>query len=56
MKLRWFVTLNKHGFRSESLLQYWDKAVGPEGRWQDVPYVECKDWEEEKYLTDEEAV
>lgn len=52
MKLRWFATCNRDGVWSESCLQYWDED---NRRWEDVPRVECKTWEEEEYLTREET-
>lgn len=60
MKLRWFSTCDKNGVWSEVRLQYWDTDICDiglgRGRWRDVPHVECKTWEEEEYLTREEAV
>lgn len=51
MKLRWFKTCDKYGVWSVSTLQYWDKDSR---LWEDVPFVRCKDYEAEEYLTEEE--
>lgn len=53
MKLRWFKMCNKDGVWTKPILQFWNE----EGHcWEDVPFVDCKTWEEEKYLQDEFAV
>lgn len=52
MKLRWFRTCDKNGVKSEPELQCWDEEYK---FWFDIPYVECKDWEEDEYLHDKNA-
>jgi len=51
VKLRYFVTCSEHGVKDDPVLQYWDTEIE---RWQNIPWVECKDWEEEEYLVKEE--
>ena len=51
MKLRWFRTCNKHGLKTDLTLQYWDTAFHV---WSEIPTVECKDHEEEKYMQNED--
>lgn len=53
MKLRWFRTCDKDGFKTSWVLQCWNET---EGVWEELPCVECKIWEEEKYMHDEFAV
>jgi len=53
MKLRWFSMCDENGVWTKPRLQFWNKDAH---RWQDIPYVDCKTWEEEKYLQDEFAV
>jgi len=50
MKLRWFTTCNKDGVKSKPTLQYWDKVLE---LWENIPYIECKTWEEQIYLKNE---
>jgi len=51
MKLRWLKLCDKNGVKTESILQYWDGKS-----WKDVTLFECKTWQEDKYLQDENAV
>lgn len=52
-KLRWFRTCDENGVKTEPELQYWDEDLN---QWETVPYVECKDYEEEDYMSNPNAV
>ena len=53
MKLRWFSMCDENGVWTKPRLQFWNKDAGC---WEDIPCVDCKTFEEEKYLQDEFAV
>ena len=50
MKIRIFQIYDKFGVNSEEALQCWDEDSQ---RWIDVPYVRCRDIDEEEALTTE---
>lgn len=52
MKLRWFVVCNKYGRKTEPSLQVWNED---DKIWETIPYVECKEWEEDYYMENENA-
>lgn len=52
MKLRWFVVCDKDGRKTNPELQYWDEGYQ---MWDGIPYVECKDYEEAQYMSNEEV-
>ena len=52
MRLRYLITCDKNGVKTEPMLQYWDDESN---RWECVPWVECKTWEEEAYSKDKDA-
>ncbi len=56
MKLRWFSMCDENGVWTKPRLQFWNKDAGDAGCWEDIPCVDCKTLEEEKYLQDEFAV
>lgn len=51
-KLRYFATCGKHGVKSEPELQFWHAEYG---HWCTIPYIECKEEDEEEYMHDEDA-
>ena len=48
MRIRWFRTYDEFGVKSDLELQIWDHFYG---RWESIEFVECKESEEEGYLT-----
>ena len=52
MKIRWFSMCDENGVWTTPVLQVWDSE---NNRWEDIPYVDCKTWEEESYLHNEFA-
>lgn len=53
MKLRWFKMCNKDGVWTKPVLQFRNEESHC---WEGVPFVDCKTWEEDKYIHDEFAV
>lgn len=51
MKLLFITICYKNGIKDVPELHYWDTNLE---RWELVPCVECKTWEMEKRLTDED--
>lgn len=56
MRLRYFSTCDENRVKTEPVLQYWDEEYWNgdsynNGRWFELPYVECKLDEEEDYLS-----
>lgn len=43
---------DENGRWTEPVLQFWNRE---NNIWEDIPFVRCKTWEEEKYLHDEQA-
>ena len=50
MNLRWFAMCDENGRKTSAVLQYWEENSC---LWVDIPYVECKTWEEDNYLMTE---
>jgi hypothetical protein len=50
MKLRWLVTRDNNGQKTEPRLQYWHES----GFWKDVGFVECHIDDESEYEIDPE--
>lgn len=52
MKLRYVITCNKNGRKSEPCLQFWNTQYK---RWENIPVFECEDWEYDDSIIDPDA-